>query len=500
MSEQRPTISRRALIKRAGAGAGALALASSPGFASATPEAATPMADRPIEKINHVIVIFQENWSFDGLYGTFPGANGIANAGAAANQVDLNGVPYETLPQPIDTSVNPPAPDERFPADLPVGPFNAGNYVPADELTGDAIHRFYQEQYQINGGKMDKFVAWSDSAGFAMSYYDATAMPQGLLAQQFTLLDNIFHAAFGGSFLGAQWLISAATPVWPDAPKKMIAVVDENGIMVTDGVVTPDGYAVNDCFPIKGPSPKSITDPAMLLPLQTNPTIGDRLDEAGVSWAWYAGGWDDAVAGNPAPSFQFHHQAFTYYENYALGTPGQKAHLKDEKDFIAALQAGDLPAVSFVKAIGDDNEHPGYSTLTTGQDWTAKMVSAVQESSAWDDCAIFIAYDENGGRWDHVAPPRVDRWGPGSRVPGIVISPYAKKGFVDHTPYDTTSILKFIETRWNLEPLTTRDAASYDMTNAFDFRAPSEAAVPTVTPTATPEASPAISPEATPVS
>src|SRR5215211_1126770 len=106
--------------------------------ASAIPAA---QAAGPLDKINHVIVIFQENWSFDGLYGMFPGANGIANAGPAANQVDLDGKPYETLPQPIDTALNPPAPDERFPADLPVGPVNAGNYVPADELTGDAIHR-----------------------------------------------------------------------------------------------------------------------------------------------------------------------------------------------------------------------------------------------------------------------------------------------------------------------------------------------------------------------
>src|SRR6478735_1688163 len=505
MIEQRPTISRRTLFKQAGAGAGALALAVSPAFASAsaTPEAATPIAVRPIEKIKHVIVIYQENWSFDSLYGLFPGANGLANAGAAANQVDKNGIPYETLPQPIDTTAKPPAPDERFPADLPVGPFNAADYIPADEETGDLVHRFYQEQYQIDGGKMDKFVAWTDAAGFTMSYYDATAMPQGLLAQQFTLADNCFHAAFGGSFLSAQWLVAAASPTWPDAPKKMVAVLGDDGIMITDGVVTPDGYAVNTCFPVKGPYPSSITDPSMLLPEQTNPTIGDRLNDAGISWAWYSGGWDDAVAGHPDPSFQFHHQAFAYYKNYSLGSPGQKAHLKDENDFIAALQSGDLPSVSFLKAIGTDNEHPGYSTLAAGQQWTADMVSAVQASSVWDECAIIIGYDDNGGRWDHVAPPRVDAWGPGSRVPMIIISPYSKKGFVDHTPYDTTSILKFIETRWNLEPLTSRDANAYDLSNAFDFSAPTDAAVPTVTPTATPEASPVpdqVTPSATPAS
>jgi len=99
----------------------------------------------------------------------------------------------------------------------------------------------------------------------------------------------------------------------------------------------------------------------------------------------------------------------------------------------------------------------------------ADLVQAVQQSPAWADTAIIITYDENGGFWDHVAPPQGDRWGPGTRVPAIIISPYAKKGFVDHTQYDTTSILKFIETRWGLAPLSARDAAANDLINAFDF-------------------------------
>src|SRR6476659_1948760 len=169
-------------------------------FSAVTPTSAYAR-EYELSRIGHIIVIYQENWSFDSLYGLFPGANGLANAGAAANQVDKNGIPYETLPQPIDTTAKPPAPDERFPADLPVGPFNAADYIPADEETGDLVHRFYQEQYQIDGGKMDKFVAWSDAAGLVMSYYDASNMPEGTMAQQFTLMDNFFHAAFGGSFL-----------------------------------------------------------------------------------------------------------------------------------------------------------------------------------------------------------------------------------------------------------------------------------------------------------
>src|SRR5215472_3318106 len=111
----------------------------------------------PLDRIDHIIVIYQENWSFDSLYGLFPGANGIASAGDTVRQVDKNGVPYNTLPQPMDLSRTPPGPDPRFPPDLPVAPFNAAEYVLPNERTGDLVHRFYHEQLQIDGGKMDKF-------------------------------------------------------------------------------------------------------------------------------------------------------------------------------------------------------------------------------------------------------------------------------------------------------------------------------------------------------
>src|SRR4051794_1849633 len=319
-------------MKQAGLGAGALAVASATRSSLVAAQSPSPEAGRPIDKINHFIVIYQENWGFDSLYGRFPGANGIANAGDTIKQVDKDGKPYSTLPQPIDTSQDPPAPDTRFPADLPVAPFDAGQFVAPVDKTGDAVHRYYQEQYQIDGGKMDKFVAWSDSAGLAMSYYDATTLPEGLLAQQFTIADNFFHSAFGGSFLNAQWLIAAASPQWPDAPDDKKIQLDADGNLVKDGVVTPDGYAVNTAYPVNGPHPTNITDPKELVPALTNPTIGDRLDAAGVDWAWYAGGWNDAVAGNPDKLFQFHHQPFAYYASYALGSDGQKSHLKDETD------------------------------------------------------------------------------------------------------------------------------------------------------------------------
>jgi phospholipase C len=129
--------------------------------------------------------------------------------------------------------------------------------------------------------------------------------------------------------------------------------------------------------------------------------------------------------------------------------------------------SGALPAVTFIKPLGPDNEHPGYASLLQGQEHVAGLVQAVIASPYWKDTAIIITYDENGGRWDHVPPPVVDRWGPGTRVPTIVISPLARRRYVDHTYYDTTSILKLIERRWGLAPLGARDAAANDLSNAF---------------------------------
>ena len=136
---------------------------------------------------------------------------------------------------------------------------------------------------------------------------------------------------------------------------------------------------------------------------------------------------------------------------------------------MADIAAGTLPAVTFFKPIGEQNEHPGYADVVSGDSHAAAIIQAIQGSPLWKDSVIIVTYDENGGLWDHVAPPVVDKWGPGSRIPTLIISPFAKKGFVDHTVYDTTSILKLIETRYGLVPLGTRDAAAADLGNAFSF-------------------------------
>jgi len=424
-------------------------------------------AQDSLDRVNHIIVIYQENWSFDSLYGKFPGANGFANADPVAiQQVDKDNRPYPTLPQPINRRLTPPAVDSRFPTDLPNEPFNLAHFVQPTEIPGSPIHEFYREQHQINGGKLNKFVAWTDVGGLVMSYYDATNWPMGRLAQRFTLADNFFHAAFGGSFLNHFWLICACTPVWRDAPADQRAELDANGFLTRDGRVTPDGFVVNTSFTVNTPHPV-IAEARTLVPNQTMPTIGDRLSEAGVSWAWYSGGWRDALAGRPDPLFQFHHQPFAFFANYADGMAAKAQHLRDEEDFFRDLAAGRLPAVSFIKPVGADNEHPSYTNPLRGQAHADKIVRAIMNSPVWSDVLIIAAYDENGGRWDHVAPPVVDRWGPGTRVPAIIISPFARRGFIDHTRYDTTSILRLIERRWRLQPLGTRDANATDLSDAL---------------------------------
>jgi phospholipase C len=418
-------------------------------------------------KIQHIIVIYQENWSFDGLYGKFPGCNNLDNAGHIA-QVDKQGNRIELLPNPIRQLGSLILNEDKFPKPLPAQPYDLSKYIRSSNKTGDLVHRFYTEQLQIDGGKMDKFVCWSDNGGLTLSYYDASQMPEGKLAKQYTLCDNFFHSAFGGSFLNHIWFIAAAPPIWKNAPKFMLSQPDPNLPGFDDAPVSKDGYAINTALSVNDPHPPYISD-SMLVPNQDMPTIGDRLNDKNISWTWYSGGWKEAMEGDPDPTFQFHHQPFTYFRNYANGTDAKTKHLKDEKHFSKDLRKGDLPEVVFIKPLGRNNEHPGYAALETGQRHVAWLVRKIMNSRYWNECAIIITYDENGGRWDHVAPPVIDRWGPGTRVPAIIISPYAKKGFVDHTQYETVSILKFIETRYGLVPLSTRDANANDLLNAFDF-------------------------------
>jgi phospholipase C len=541
-----------ALVAGFATSATVLSLASC-GSSSSSSNSEPPAPAFNINSINHVVVIYQENWSFDALYGQFPGANGT-KFNTAVTQTSTLGATYAAIPHPVNENDGLDAAlFSNWPAAQPVATFNlvgapfdlTPDFVTTSSITGDLVHRFYIEQWQIHSGANDQFIAWSDNPGLTLSGYDATTLPEGKLAAQYTLCDNCFHSAFGGSFLNHQYLISAQAPLYGtiangNAPISASVLSGYPAFISTSGVtlgtpgisptqatlianaatpltqegndwpgaiantnpldnnntvygVSPiqDGqllsavdaanpqlgngnyYCINTMYPANWPFPTTVSGGVVVpsgkfVPLQTHSTIGDLLTANGQSWKWYSQGWNDAVSGNPDPDFQFHHQPFNYFAQYAPGTPG-RTHLADLTDLDNDLATNTLPAVSFVKFVGENNEHPGYSNIITGMNAVADLVQKIQNSPAWASTVIFITYDEHGGRWDHVAPPTIDAWGPGLRVPMVVISPYAKQSYVDHTQYETVSILSFIEKRWTLGPIpgATRDATANPFTNAF---------------------------------
>ncbi len=452
------------------------------------------------DKIDTVVVVYAENRSFDNLYGGFPGANGLANVTAdQMRQLDRDGQPLAELPPAwgglTAKGVTPPVTEAQsahlanasFAIDDPSG-FNEKTSV----ITRDLWHRFYQEQMQIDGGKNDKFAAWADSGGLVMGHYDGSGLPMWAVARKYVLADNFFQGAFGGSFLNHFALACACTPYYPHADtspvKGQIAVVEPDGVtlkvadnsppsalggvpkFVNDGAITPDFYAVNTMQPPYQPSankPAAGGDPAFAdpsvastLPPQHDITIGDLLSLKNINWAWYAGAWQVALDGKnstPVPNFQFHHQPYNYFAAYAPGTAARAAHLRDGgmdgAAFIKDIDDGKLPAVTFYKPQGNLNEHGGYADVASGDRHLADVVSHLEKSPQWGHMLVVVTYDENGGFWDHVAPPKADRWGPGNRIPAFVISPYARMGTVDHTQYDTASILRFITARYDLPVL-----------------------------------------------
>ncbi len=418
-------------------------------------------------------------------------------------------------------------------------------------ITRDLYHRFYENQMEINGGKNDMFAAWADAGGLTMGHFDYSASPLYKLAQQFVLADNFFQGAFGGSFLNHQYLVCACAPAYPNAdtaaakPTVTVLQTDANGKFLPklalattsppsamdgppkfmlSGNITPANYfgdnkfyAVNTMQPAYQPSGNSPVDAsgndplfanpnsATTLPPQTQSNIGDLLTAKGVTWKWYSGAWNAALAdGTQAPTsprtviyatnssgtsdtmavdFQPHHQPFNYYANFDPVTHAndRATHLQDYNKLVADAAAGTLPAVAFYKPEGVYNQHEGYANLTNGDTKIADLVAKLQASPQWNNMLVVITYDEFGGVWDHVSPPKGDLLGPGTRVPAIIVSPLAKKGTVDHTQYDTASILRLITRRFGLDTLpglANRDAALQaagsapmgDLTNALNLQ------------------------------
>ena len=461
-------------------------------------------APRGLNQIDNIVVIYAENRSFDNLYGTFPGANGISNA--KYPQLDRDGSPLKELP-PVWTGITArsimPVITEAESAHLPNSPFAIddpkGFNIPMTVVTRDLWHLFYQNQMQIDGGRNDRFVAWADSGALVMGHYDGSRLALWNIAKEYTLADNFFMGAFGSSFLNHFWLVCACTPKYPNADKSaakgLISEVEADGVTLKpagdspksaingvpkfahSGNLTPDFYAVNTMQPPYQPSANKSSDAPTTLPPQTDKTIGDLLSAKGVSWAWYAGAWEVTLAGHngrDVPNFQYHHQPFNYFASMAPGTAERAKHLKDGglngTEFIKAIDEGKLEQVAYYKPQGNLNEHAGYASVLAGDEHIADLIAHLKKGPQWKHMVVIVTYDENGGFWDHVAPPKADRWGPGVRIPAIVISDFAKRGFVDHTQYDTTSIIRLISRRFGLPLLPgAKNRRMGDLTGALDF-------------------------------
>ncbi len=415
-----------------------------------------------LKKLDHIVVIYLENRSFDSMFGLFPNTNGL-KTNNFQSQVDEYGHVYETLPLVMQSEKI----DPRFPTNLPNQPFDIARYVDLNQKHPDLTHRFFIHQMQINGGANNRFAQLSSAGGLTMGHYDLSKTALWQYAKEFTLADNFFQAAYGGSFLNHQWLICACTPKFENAPDelKKWKINDSTGKIIKDPSVTFDDYAVGTIQP--NYQPFDAENDKNRLPAQFQPTIGDRLSEKGIRWAWYSGGWNNALEGKKSDdNFQYHHQPFVYYANYAPDTTARLEHLKDKEQLFSDLKS-EFPQVAFFKPVGSKNQHPGYATILDADNEVKDIVEAIRHSPIWKSTAIIITYDEYGGFWDHVAPPQIDRWGAGTRIPAIIISPFAKKNYVDHTLYDTTSILKLIENRFELQPLSQRDAKANGLEGAF---------------------------------
>lgn len=408
-------------------------------------------------------------------------------------------------PQTVDGVTYPS--EVQFQENLPNAPYALkgpnGEDQPLSLVTRDLWHVFYQNQMQINGGKNDGFVAWGDSGGLLMGHYAQSRYALRLwdVAKEFVLCDNFFQGAFGGSFLNHQYLISATPPVYPNAAqsvaKAQIATLqsddptdprlkplDKSPASAMTGppqfgpsALTPDGYGVNTLAPpywptwIRDPERPDYSKPDLpnVLVPQTHEHIGDKLSKKNVDWAWYAGAWQATLdqfkdsGGIPKiPNFQYHHQPFNYFKQQGPENPAERnKRLRDgglgddasTNKFFADAQAGKLPAVTFYKPQGNLNMHAGYADVASGDRHITRALKVLQESPQWKNMVVIVTVDENGGWWDHVAPPKGDRWGPGTRIPALVVSPFARKGTVDHTVYDTASILRLITRVFQLETL-----------------------------------------------
>lgn len=487
---------------RAGVGISAVALllaAGSTGAASAHPQFAHPQSDDTTTPIKHVVVIYQENVSFDHYFATYPDAANTAGEPAfraAPGTPSVNGLGATLL-----ASNNPNS----------AQPFRLSR---AQAETCDQDHSYTDEQKAFDSGLMDKFVEtvgrgtaacadYGKGPGLVMGYYDGNTVT-GLwnYAQHFAMSDNSYGTTFGPSTPGALNLVAGQT----------------HGFATTSPAVTANATIIGDPQPA---GDKCDTRDSTTSTDSANKNIGDLLNVRGVSWGWFQGGFADCtahhgnVAGVDSKDYIPHHEPFQYYASTAnpdhvrpasvaeIGHAGPANHQYDLTDFWSAVDAHSLPAVSFLKAAGYQDGHAGYSTPLDEQAFLASTINRLEKTADWRSTAVIIAYDDSDGWYDHQMAPIVnqsndpavdalvggtscgtktsqqlggylDRCGYGPRLPLLVVSPFAKTNFVDHSLTDQSSVLRFIEDNWKTGRVGNGsfDSKAGSLAAMFDFGNP----------------------------
>jgi phospholipase C len=451
--------------------------------------------------VKHVVVLFQENRSFDHYFGTYPAA------------LNLPGEP-QFRARPHTPSVNGLTEDLLFRNPNAVNPIRFG---PGDVLECSQTHAYSSEQLSANRGAMDRFVENDGAKGtqagplacdpnMVMGYFDGnTVTALWNYAQHFAMSDNSFATNWGSSTVGAINLVSGQThgaSIQADA---------KTADVIAGTIIGNPRPLLDDCSPA---TTNRIT--------MAGRNIGDLLNAAGVSWGWFNGGFrttngtDKCTAshvgsnGLPQADYIPHHQPFQYYPSTAnpqhlppsaidaIGTTDAANHQYDlDQDFWAAADAGRLPAVSFIKPPAFQEGHNRYSDSLAEQGYLVETINRLQRLPEWKQMAILVVWDDSDGLYDHVLPPLVNgsntpldfltgpgacgassagayqgRCGYGPRLPLLVISPFAKRHFVDHTLTDQTSVIRFIEDNWGLPRIGDQsfDERAGSLLNMFDFR------------------------------
>jgi phospholipase C len=367
--------------------------------------------------IKHVIFIIKENRSFDTMFGRFPGANGATT-----------GWDHGT---------------ER--------PLTRGTV----NHTADLPHDYPAALRSWDRGKMDGFSQDSVSDRWAYTQFRPEQLPDlWQWAQDFVLADNFFASAAGPSFPNHLYAIAASSGGAHDSP---VASNVKRLWYKTWGCDSPPGEFVI----VEDSDGKTKRVP----PCFDMRTLGGELDAKGIPWAFYA---QPPVSRQKRMHSGYIWSAYSAIPRYRNHPKRWAQHVFRVSDLFSDLRRGAIPPVTWVTPIFAFSDHPGAS-FCWGEHWTAKVIDAIMRSRIWKSTAIFLTWDEWGGFYDHVPPPQIDRFGLGIRVPLLMISPYAKHGFIEHDHGEFSSVLRFIENNWGLRRLTKRDAQAGDLTSAFDF-------------------------------